>query len=176
MKNKIYTYIILVLVLLITGSLAFWWLSAKKEKHLMYVNNVHLFNEFLLKKELEKDLNKAEMLSKSQLDSLRLEVELLSRKIEGEKSGKEIKDRFEVVREQYFSKEEQIKLRNEQVAKQYNEQIWNQLNAYVKQFAKDNEYDMLLGTSGDGNVMYADEKYDVTESAIAYVNQKYKGK
>ena len=85
-------------------------------------------------------------------------------------------DLFEYARKQYLFKEEQVKNSNEQSAKRYNEQIWNQLNAYVKEFAQEKKYEMVLGTSGDGNVMYAAAELDVTDVAITFVNKKYKDK
>jgi len=175
-KNK--TYTLLLIALLSTGAVigGIYWTISSEKRSIAYVDNMRLFNEFALKKELEKDLNRLENTSKSQLDSMRIQIELLARKIETEKTSRETQERFEFTRQQYLAKEEQLRLNNENSAKRFNEQIWNQLNAYVKEFAKNNNYQIVLGTSGDGNIMYAAEELDVTEKAIAYVNQKYKGK
>lgn len=152
------------------------FLLKKKETHIAYVDNMKLFNEFVLKKELENDLKKKEIVWKAQLDSMRIQINLLGKRIEAEKLSKEAIEQFEFTRQQYLAKEQQFTEDNEKTAKQFNEQIWKQLNNYVKVFAKENEYDLVLGTSGEGNLMYAHEQLDVTDAAIAFVNQKYKGK
>jgi len=155
---------------------ACFFIMDKQKNKIAYIDNARLFNEFLLKKELEEDLSKREIRWKAQLDSMRVQINFLGNKIESEKVSKEVAEQFEITRQQYLAKEEQFRNDNEKTARQFNEQIWKQLNTYVKAFAKEKEYDMVLGTSGEGNLMYADEKYDVTEEAIVFVNQKYKGK
>lgn len=141
-----------------------------------YIDNVRLFDEFILKKELESNLAKMETNYKAQLDSMKIQVNMLAKRIESAKVSSDVQEKFEVTRQQYLAKEEQFRLSNENTTKQFNEQIWKQINNYVKEFAKENNYDIVLGTSGSGNLMYAAEQYDVTEKAIAFVNNKYKGK
>lgn len=148
----------------------------KPQNRVVYIDNVRLFNEFLLKKELENDLVKRETRWKAQLDSMRIQLNLLGKRIESEKVSRETAEKFEIDRQHYLEKEEQYRNDNEKTAKQFNEQIWKQLNNYVKDFAKENEYDFVLGTSGEGNLMFANEKHDATAAAIIFVNQKYKGK
>lgn len=147
----------------------------EEKKQIAYVDNMRLFNEFLLKKELENELSKKEVVWKSRLDSMRIQLNMLSAKAEKGKVDPRLAEEFEFTRQQYLMKEEQFKLDNGNTADRFNDQIWKQLNNYVKEFAQSNNYDMVLGTSGEGNLMYASEQYDITEAAIAFVNQKYKG-
>lgn len=153
-----------------------FYVTQSTATRIAYIDNVRLFDEFILKEELSRDLSKKEAIWKSQLDSMRIQINLLGRKIESEKAGKEAVEQFEFIRQQYLVKEEQYKADNEKTAAQFNQQIWKQLNNYVKEFAKNYNYDVVLGTSGEGNLMYASEEYDVTTLAVDFVNQRYKGK
>lgn len=76
----------------------------------------------------------------------------------------------------YLIKENQFNQENQGLFDQYNEQIWKQLNQYIEDYGRDNGYDYLLGASGQGAIMYANEAQDLTKEIIFYVNNKYSGK
>jgi len=62
-----------------------------------------------------------------------------------------------------------------EVSQEYDQQIWERLNGFVKTYAEEKGYDIIIGASGDGNLMYANEKLDITDQLIEYCNQKYNG-
>ncbi len=51
--------------------------------------------------------------------------------------------------------------------------VLNQLNTYVKSFAQEKGYDLILANTQLENIVYAGETEDVTEELLAYANQKY---
>jgi outer membrane protein len=52
---------------------------------------------------------------------------------------------------------------------------WTEINKYIMEYGKENKFDMIHGVSGEGNLMYADEKLNVTDQVIEYMNNKYDG-
>lgn len=62
------------------------------------------------------------------------------------------------------------------VKDQFDEQIWNQLNQYLLDYGKLNNYRFIFGAQGNGNMVYAKENLNVTEEVVDFVNFKYKGK
>jgi len=50
--------------------------------------------------------------------------------------------------------------------------IINDINDYVTEFGKRNDYKIILGAKGDGNVMYAEEVSDLTEIVLAELNAR----
>lgn len=170
MKNKIfYGYLILSLGLI--GTL--FYLRSKENKKIGYLTTIKVFEEFALKKELEEDYKKIQIAKQTYLDSIKLNVQSLSVQ-EGRDAGRE--EKIDRLRKAYLLKENQFNQENEHLYSQYNEQIWNQLNQYVQDFGKEQGYDYLLGASGQGSIMYAQEKEDVTKEVIEYVNNKYRGR
>ena len=52
--------------------------------------------------------------------------------------------------------------------------VLNQINACVEQYARDNGYDFVFGTTINGNIMYAGDAYDITDQIIEELNNEYK--
>lgn len=136
-----------------------------------FINTSKVFSEFKMKKVLESDFKKVENMRKEQLDSLLLELKLLNR------NAKSLEDKsiLEYKKEEFTLKRDEFGKANDALTEKYNEQIWNQLNQYIKDYGEKNGYDFIYGASGDGTLMYASEKKDVTAEIVLYVNQKYDG-
>lgn len=148
-----------------------------KSEKIAFVDNGKLFNEFTLKKELEKDLQKAEVMRKARLDSAKVTLEVFTRNLglKAKPDNDEFK-KLEILRQQVQYMEEEFYTENEKMATQMNGQIWDQLNQLVKEYSEINGIDILLGTTSQGNLMYAGETYNATEDAVKFINQRYKGK
>jgi outer membrane protein len=54
--------------------------------------------------------------------------------------------------------------------------VINQVNDYIKAYAKEKGYDVILCNSQNQSVGFAREQIDVTEEVLAYANSKYEGK
>lgn len=52
---------------------------------------------------------------------------------------------------------------------------YNQINAMVEEYAKENNYDFILGTTQEGNLMYGAASRDITEEVLTALNKKFKG-
>ncbi len=50
----------------------------------------------------------------------------------------------------------------------------NQINQYVKEYAGQKGYDMVLGTTQSGNILYANDGVDITDEVLKGLNQDYK--
>lgn len=138
-----------------------------------YIELQKVYEDFQMKKELENELGKINASKQNQLDSMRFQLELFSRTI---KNKGEIHDDFELKKRSYLLKEQQIKENMELVSGEYNDRIWKQLNQYIGDYGKENNIVFLLGASGSGTLMYADENTNVTKEVSEYVNKKYSGK
>lgn len=53
----------------------------------------------------------------------------------------------------------------------------NEINAFVEEYSKQKGYDVVLGTTVNGNIMYGQDSYDVTNEILEKLNERYlKGK
>ena len=50
----------------------------------------------------------------------------------------------------------------------------NQINAYTQQYAETQGYDIVLGTTLSGNILYGKEAIDITDEVLIYLNQQYR--
>lgn len=156
--------------------LAFIGMSCQQQVKTAYVDNLQLYNEFELKKELESDYQQLHAANEASLDSIKRELQALAQYLDGqEQKDPEKVIRFNSVRQEFIDSREAIELTEQQITENYTDQVWLHLNEYVKAFAEEKGYDYVLGGSGQGNVMYAKDGLNVTAELIAYVNRKYQG-
>lgn len=138
-----------------------------------YVDIISVFNEFKLKKELQQKMDYAIQQNQQKIDSLKFSLKMLYTD-----SIISSKDRFVRIREIQNEMDQNAYQNSQQeqiLSKQYDIQIWTQLNQYIKEFGKEKNLDFLYGANGQGTVLYADDKYNLTEECISYVNNKYLG-
>ncbi|MEO5641915.1 MAG: OmpH family outer membrane protein [Bacteroidia bacterium] len=146
-----------------------------------YVDLAKVYNGFELKKQLETQLKVVQQVRQRTLDSLELGLKMISRNlqsIDSDKSKNEIQiktNEFEALKQDYLYKQENFSSDNSSLLQQYDQQVWKQLNQYVKDYGEANGYTCILGGDGSGNVMYSSKGLDITEELIAYTNKCFKG-
>lgn len=63
--------------------------------------------------------------------------------------------------------EEQVKL---------NDDLYNKVAGYLKEHSKGKNYQLILGYSKTGNILYASDSIDVTDAVLRGLNSEYKAK
>lgn len=58
--------------------------------------------------------------------------------------------------------------------KKLTQEVLNQVNSFVQDYAKKKGYDIVLGAEGNGNVLYGTKAYDITADVLAALNKGYK--
>ena len=51
--------------------------------------------------------------------------------------------------------------------------VLDQINAFVESYGQEQGYDLILGTTLDGNILYAREVLDITEEVLDALNRQY---
>ncbi len=162
---KKYTISIIALILGLVSLLLTYYLHSNKEKTAFVLLN-DMYQKFELTKELEKKIEAIELQRKNILDSIKFNA------MAAEKSNSK---EFENLKQLYFYKEQEFEKSNEQVKQQFDEQIWKQINQYLSDYGKEYKYTYIHGANGNGSMMYVDEKKNITEQVLKYINNKYKG-
>jgi outer membrane protein len=146
------------------------------EKKIAYVKTTELYDGFQMKKELETKYVNVEKARKNILDSLELELKLMSKKLDSQAKPEErLVNEFEGKKENYFMKKKQWEEDNTAMANQYTQQIMKQINQYVDAYGKEKHYTYILGADGSGVILQADESLNLTQDILKYINLKYKG-
>ena len=100
------------------------------------------------------------------------------------------KERSKMTKKELALKQELLNNRQQQISnyqqavqKQIKEEdqkatqtVINDINDYVKEYGKNKGYKIIFGASGSGNIMYADEKTDLTEKILEGLNKEFEGK
>ena len=141
-----------------------------------YVNTIEVYNNFALKNELEEKVIKVQRARQWMLDSLKINLQNLVKEIGNSdvKQNEKINN-LEILKHQYFFKKQQFQEDNQLLAEKYTDQIWKQLNQYVKDYGQKENYEYIFGADGQGKLMHADEAKNITEELKQYVNNRYQG-
>ncbi len=136
-----------------------------KKDPIVYVDNVKLFSNFNMAKDLNQQHQSELQQQKNKVDSL---VALLQAADEGADNAAQ--------QQQFVFENNKLREMGEYFAGEVSQQVWSRLNGYMQEYGKENNYEIVLGTQGSGNLMFAKEARNVTQEFIAYANNKYEGK
>lgn len=155
------SFILLILMVLL------FFMFTHKEDEIVFIDNIKLFNRFNMTKDLNK-INKLKInQQKKKLDSLYTLYGIFK------DNGQE--DKLEGLEAKLRHEDGELKKMNERFSDELGQAVWKKLNVYVKDFSVINSYKIVLGTQGNGNVMFAEEGTDITEAMIDYSNLNYEG-
>jgi outer membrane protein len=140
-----------------------------KKENLKFVDNVKLFKDFNMSKDMEKiytdslksQANKVQGLYDIFQNSIEMKLEqksITSNQILFQSENKKLEDL-----KSYFSND-------------VSQKVWNRLNDYIVSYGKENKIKIIFGSQGNGNLMYADSLINITDDVLKYCNEKYEGK
>ena len=101
-----------------------------------------------------------------------------------EKERKSMTKKELALKEELLStKQQQISNYQQAIRKQLQEEdqkvtqtVINDINDFVKEYGKDKGYQIILGATGAGTIMYADEGTDLTPEILEKLNTSFEGK
>ena len=121
-----------------------------------------------------------------QLNSWQQELDTLQKVIESrvaeyqqlaESLSEQERMQHETELQRLVTQSQQYKQSIEQKAAEQNDELLqgalNQINEFVAQYAEANNYDVVLGTTAGGNVLYGAEYVDITNEIIEGLNASY---
>jgi outer membrane protein len=142
---------------------------------IIYVDIPKVFNGFEMKKEFQDKYKKTEAVRKRVLDSLSFNLQLLAKKLDQDAKNGQLMREFDLKREDYLKRKNIIEQDNLTLSNQYDKQILEQMSQYIADYGKQNGFDLILGADGNGTLMYAAEKMNISDEIIQYINDRYKG-
>lgn len=167
-----YKKILSPLIVVIAVAFCVFW-SLRSSKKIAYVNTTLLYDGFKLKKELEDKYSKVQLARQNLLDSIKYKIQYIS--IKGPGMTGEEKQLITDLQRSYLYKEKEFADENAATVQQYSDQIWKQINQFVDDYGKKNHYDLILGATGQGNIMFARQEDDLTKEILEYINRRYSG-
>lgn len=168
------------LILLIGGLIlflgaAFFYHSVLQIPKTAYVDIQEVFDEFKGKKELAISLQRFENKSRSFLDSLSMDIKVLQQNLPKHKEPRAVLAKLQEKQDLLQKVNYEYVNQYEEQEKRYTNQIWMQINQYVNDYGEKSDYDYVFGTSGNGSLMYASKRKNITSEIINYINERYEG-
>ncbi|WP_417859359.1 OmpH family outer membrane protein [Xanthomarina gelatinilytica] len=148
----------------------------------VYVDVNKLIDGYKRTKVVRADFEKKAKTLNANVDSLMGDWQNELKIYEKERSKMSTKE-LELKQELLGNKQQQINNYQQAIQKQIQEEdkkatqtIVNDINDYVKEYGKKHKYTIILGASGSGNIMYANEDADLTKVVLEGLNTEFEGK
>ncbi len=146
-----------------------------------YVNSSSLMEGYHGMKESKQLLEQRKTAQKTQLDSLANVVDNLIQnyRTNAQALDAAAKQQTEALIARYQNDYFKLKEHQEAALSQYEDELvgglLTQMNSYIDAHGEAHGYDIIIGTSGEGNVLYAKQYYDITADLVADLNNSYQG-
>ena len=154
---------IILATLLALGALAYAHFSQPK---IAYVRSEKLVNEYAGMKEARQLWQQKQLQWQANLDTLKADY----RKKEKANAPKEELQVLMQNIQQYASATEQMAVEED---RKKTEAVLEQINVFVENYGKEHGYDLILGTTASGNILYGTAGMDITEELLAALNRNY---
>lgn len=172
------TLVIAIISLLLGGMLLFDKLNTKK---IAYVRSTELIYNYLGMKEAQRKFQQKSEAWKANVDTLKSDYNRTLSKYTVEVASLSKEERQK--RENYLNDQQKNLMSYSQAisdnAKQEDDKVTqavlNQINSFVEEYGKKNNYDIILGTTVSGSLLYGKESIDITEEVLKELNRNYKG-
>lgn len=167
------------IVALLASIVTFFFTQSSPE--LVYVDINQLVEGYERTKTEREAFNKKANTLKANVDSLLTDWQNELKTYEKERSSMTKKE-LELKQQLLKNKQQQINNYQQAIQKQIQEEdqkvtqtVINDINDYVKEYGKKEGYRIIFGAKGGGNIMYAEEVSDLTETILKGLNTQYHG-
>ncbi len=143
---------------------AIYYVNSDHNPKTLYVNNSKLFSEFNMTKDIKSIEEKKIKAKGKYLDSIYNAYQISADK-ESETS-KKLQNKIALLNKEFQD------LQNN-YTNNLTQKVWLRLNTYIDDYCKLHEIKIVFGTNGNGNIMFADETYEITNQILKYCNEKY---
>lgn len=167
------------LIALLISIITFFY--SKPTSELVYVDINKLVEGYQRTKTEREVLNKKTATLKANMDSLMSDWQNELKTYEKERPSMTKKE-LELKQQLLQNKQQQLNNYQQAVQKQIQEEeqkmtqtVVNDINAYVKEYGKNEGYRIIFGAKGNGNIMYAEDVSDLTAEVLNVLNADYEG-
>lgn len=179
---KKYLIVIGILQLFLVVAVAWMLMDKRPKSQVGFVRSALVLDRFAGMKEAKQRYETKAGGWKAEVDTAvaRFQRKIAQYEAEATKFGEEKKKKVQAELQKEQQALEQYAGRMEEQAAAENEKmvqgVLNQVNSYIEQYGKNNNYEMILGVTTVGNILYGNNHNDLTDEIIAGLNNSYLGK
>lgn len=159
LKNKI--NIIFFVCLFILGGYCYY---ANNRIRTPYVSMSEVYQQSDLSKKFALELKKFEDESNQELRKIEAQINDM------QKRGIDSKT-IDYEQKALLQKRDQLSQDYQKKSESYDKIVWNDINGKISKYGKEKGYDYILGANGNGSIMYASERINITDDVIDFINK-----
>ncbi|HYF68644.1 MAG TPA: OmpH family outer membrane protein [Ohtaekwangia sp.] len=145
-----------------------------------YVRSSELINQYAGTVEARAKFERKKSAMLANVDSLKLHLSQAQYKLRNfsteltreERTEKE--NELSQLQQQFFQYDAAIGKKIDEEDKVMMTAVLNQVNSYIESYAQDQGYDIIMGTTLSGSLLYGDKALDVTDEILGHLNTSYK--
>lgn len=167
---------------LLIAIIAIVTLSACTQQKIGYVDSTELMQEYKAVKDLEKEIEENQNLLQASYQQVALAFEKEVQDFQTS-SNKMSRKKGEARYQELMMKQQQIQQGQQMESQKLQQESQDKMDViiedvkdFVKNYAKENGFTYILGSNEAGNVLYGDEKLDLTDVILVAINKDFKNK
>ncbi len=156
------------------------WHSMRGTK-VAYVRSNDLVYGYFGMKEAIGRFETDQRLRQNQLDTLTADLQhaiTLARQFAAQKDAQEVgRLNTEITRKRglLMQHTQTVEQRSKEEEQKMLSGVLSQINAFVETYAQENGYDIILGTTADGSLLYGEQTMDITQDVLLALNKQHEG-
>ncbi|HEY8936106.1 MAG TPA: OmpH family outer membrane protein [Cyclobacteriaceae bacterium] len=166
-------------VLTIIGLVVLIALQFRSKDSIVYVDSIKLMNGYNGMKDARKAYEAKTSIWKSNLDSLKTELEgkiqdYQTKQAKLSEKEKQLTEELLQAKQQEFLNYQQVV--TEKIQKEDQElttKVVSKVNEYIKKYGEDHNYEIIMAATQYGNIVYSEKGKDITEPVLAGLNKEY---
>lgn len=150
--------------------------------NIVYINTDTLLSNYLLSVELNEAFLKKQEERRTELNmkakQLDQQANEFQRKLEN--NGFISRERAEAARQELLDKNQKLQMLQQEMTEKsmkeqsdLNRRLFEAITACLKEYNKEKGYNIVLSTVMAGNVLYAQDGFDITQDVVARLNEQY---
>lgn len=140
---------------------------------LAYIDSSRLMQEYDGAIEARSQLQDRQRTWQQNVQTLQSEVQALGQRITqtslSASKSKAVRDSLQQRQQQLARYQRVVQQKAQSLQTELMQPVYDQLNADLKRFGQQEGYDLLFGTVAGGNILFADDATDVTDSFLDYI-------
>ncbi|MCK4662306.1 MAG: OmpH family outer membrane protein [Bacteroidales bacterium] len=170
---------LIISIIAIIGFIGLSVIEITKKEKVVYIDNNVIIQKYKGMKNARAEFEKKASVWEANADTLIKEWEQELKNYEKERSKMTTKEK-ELKEELLRNKQQQIQGYSQAMQKKAADEeqkmtqtVVNEINDYLTEYGKKHNYKFILGATGAGNILYADENFNITEKILEGLNAEY---
>lgn len=149
--------------ILVVFVVAMLTLTSCKQNKIGYVDIAKVMKEYEAVKDLEKEMQDKSATFQAKYEQIASSIDQQVR--QGKITPQQAQAKAQELQAEYKSLQDESQKRSDKIV--------DNLKSFVKEYAKKNGYTFIFGANDSGNVLYGDEKMDLTDVLTDAINEDY---